>query len=168
MAQVIKSAVDQLKNAGLTAKVVINLTPDNLDIQKVKTLQAELKQQGILAEIHINVGTGLPDSGTDGQEDKPAVSDSFTVVVKETKLNCRNFRKTDGAGKPIMNIVEPRVQMLFGTRFSVSSTHKAGSKDAGDGKVFATGNEVHYFVTDCPDNPKAVGLYVRAEDVSPV
>lgn len=167
MTQEIKSAVDQLKKAGLIPKVVINLTPDNLDVQNVKTLQAELKKQGIQAEIHLNLGASSSSPGTGGQEEKPAVEDSFTVVVKDPRLNCRRIKSTDGAGKPIMDIPKTRIVLPGGTRLSVSSTHKIGSKDTGDGRVFATGNVIHYFITACPDNPDAVGLYVRAVDVNP-
>lgn len=157
---------NQLKNAGIPAKLVINLSPDGADIARVKQLQAELKNAGVTPEVHINVPLDMssqedstPATPVDEEQTRPA-------VIRVPKANCRLFTKKDQAGKPIMQIREPRVQLFQGSQFNVSATHKAGDKDPGDGTVVATGGINHYLVVDCPANRDAEGLYVREPDIT--
>jgi len=157
---------NQLKNAGITPKLIINLPADTVDVNLVTQLQAELKKAGITPEIHVNLNLDTGDQGDsppatpiDDQQTKPA-------VVSAPKTNCRAFTRMDKAGKPVMEIREPRVQLFQGDRFSVSATHKAGDKDTGDGTVIGTGGIKYYFVVDCPTNRDAQSLYVRDTEVT--
>jgi hypothetical protein len=161
------SLMENLKKAGIPAQVKIVVDAKTTDVQAIKALQTSLKNAGISAEVQIQVhpepvtepATGLENSSeATGQERR-------SVRVKEPRLNCFTFRKTDKAGKPIMEIREPRIQLLKGVEFSVSTTHKTGSNDAGDGLTLGTGNIGYYFVVDCPANPSAVGFYVRKVDI---
>ena len=157
---------NQLKNAGLAPKMIITLPPDPVDVKKVTQLQANLKSAGITTEVHIQLSVDsaklespVPAAGVDSQQ-------TFTVMVSPAKTNCFTFTKMDKAGKPIMEIREPRVQLLQGTRFNVSATHKASDKDSGDGSVTGTGGIKYFLVVDCPTNRNAEGLYVRQSDVT--
>lgn len=156
----------QLKKAGVTPSIHINLSPATLNIQTILDLQTELKKLGITPEIHIH----LPATAIGGvplTPQEPAAGQAgFTVVVSGPKLNCMTFTRRDSAGKPIMEIREPRVQLLQGARFSVSGVAKASDRDAGDGTIVGTGGVLYYLVTDCSANRSAEGLYVRQSDVA--
>ena len=167
----IQALLDQLKGAGLTPKVQISLSGEGLDVEQVKTLINDLQQAGIPGvpieihiDIHLGAGGGSDSTSTNVVDSGP----SFAVIVDTDKLNCLVFNSKDKAGKPIMEIHEPRVQLFRGTRFNVSATFKAGDKDTGDGTVIGTGGIGYYRVTDCPTKPEAVGLFVRASDVNRV
>ena len=56
--QNVKATVDQLKKQGIVPKVIINLPAENPDIPKAKTLQGELQKAGVVAEFHINLDLG--------------------------------------------------------------------------------------------------------------
>jgi len=151
---------------GFTPKLIINLSPDTADITRVKQLQAELKKAGITPEIHIDITLDSSD-----QDNLPSIipvdkQQIKSAMVSVPKANCRVFDKMDKAGKPIMQIREPRVQLFQGDRFSVSGTHKVGDKDPGDGTVIATGGIKFYLIVDCPPNRDAEGLYIRDSDVT--
>ena len=168
----IQALIDQLKGAGLTPKVQISLPGEGLDVEQVKTLLNELQQAGIPAgipvevhiDIHLGAGGGSDSTSTKVVDGGP----SFAVIVDTDKLNCLVFNSKDKAGKPIMEIREPRVQLFRGTSLNVSATFKAGDKDTGDGTVIGTGGIGYYRVTDCPTKPEAVGLFVRTSDVNRV
>lgn len=163
----VRLLVDKLKNAGIQPVVIISVDPNTQDIQAIKTLHTNLKNAGITAQVQINLTpTSAPVVETTAQEIPPPTGkDRLGMVVKETRLNCFTFRKLDKAGKPEMVFPEPRVLLQQGTKFFVSTTHKTGSKDTGNGIVFGTGNHEYYLVVECPPNPAAVGLYVRKVDV---
>jgi hypothetical protein len=159
--------INSLKMAGIQPQVTIVVDPNASDIQAIKTLQTNLKNAGILANVQINVSAGTATTTVIPTPDVPVPGghDLLALRVKEPRLNCFTFRKTDKAGKPEMFIREPRVQLQQGAVFFVSSTHKLSQNDKGDGIVFGTGNLEFYNVVDCPPNPAAVGLYVRKMDV---
>ena len=166
--QNIKATVDKLKVHGITPKVCINLPAENPDIPKAKALQAELQKAGISAEFHINLDLGAS-TGTDeagGTDETGTTGDSFEGMVTGLKLNCFSFKQKDGAGKPVMAIREPRVQILQGEHLKVSATAKVGPRDTGDGAIVATGGVIYHLVTECASNPNAVGMYVRQVDVT--
>ena len=165
--QNLKTAVEELKKQGITPRVCINLPADNPDVQQAKSLQAELKTLGIIAEFHINLDLAAAGEDAGGTPADPAAAqESFEVMVTGPKLNCQSFNKKDGAGKPVMAIREPRVQIMQGERFRVSATAKVSPKDAGDGNIIATGGIIYHLVTECKSNPNAVGMYVRQMDIT--
>jgi hypothetical protein len=162
----ITTLIDALKKAGIQPQVAIVVDAKTSDVQAIKTLQTALKNAGIVAQVQIQVhpesGTAEdPGSDTSGRTRE----ERRTVRVKEPRLNCFTFRKVDKVGKPIMEIREPRVQLMNGATFFVSTTQKVSPNDSGDGIIRGTGNSEYYFVVDCPPNPSAVGLYVRKVDV---
>jgi hypothetical protein len=163
----ITSLVDNFKKAGIQAQVTIVVDAKTTDVVAIKALQTSLKNAGITPEIHILVypePVTNPPAGT-GSASEIASDEQRAVHVKEARLNCFTFRKTDKAGKPIMEIREPRIQLLKGAEFFVSTTHKISPNDTGNGITLGTGNIEFYFVVDCPPNPAAVGLYVRKVDI---
>lgn len=165
----IRLLVDQLKKVGIQPIITINVDENTQDVQAIKTLHTNLKSAGITAQVQINLSaTSTPVVETTAQEVQPPASkDRMGMVVKESRLNCFTFRKLDKAGKPEMDFPQPRILLQQGTKFFVSTTHKAGSKDTGNGIVFGTGNHEYYLVVECPPNPAAVGLYVRKVDIEP-
>ncbi len=161
--------LNQLKTSGITPRVQITLPAQNPDAQQIIALNNELKSAGITPEVHINVHM------TPGGEIPPVVEETpaapekekgILVQIKVPKTNMFEFTRKDAAGKPIMEIHEPRIQLFSGTQVSVSATHKAGDKDTGDGVVLGTGGFRFYFVVDCPTNRSAEGLYLRQSDAS--
>jgi hypothetical protein len=161
-----KLLLEQLKSAGITPKISLTISVDSADVPGIKSLQSRLQEAGITPEIQINLDVGdvlapAPEPDADNADQK-----SFTVVVNTDKLNCMTFTKPDKAGKPIMEIREPRVQLFRGDRLRVSGVHKAGEKDPGDGTVIGTGGIEYYFVVDCPTKREAEGLYVKQSDVT--
>ena len=166
----LESLIDKLKKAGIQPQVAIGLDANTNDIQAIKTLQTNLKNAGISAAVQINlsVGSTLSPSLSPPDTSMPVGQDRLGVRVKESRLNCFTFRKTDKAGKPEMVIREPRIQLLQGVKFFVSTSHKLSQNDPGNGIIFGTGNIEFYNVVDCPSNPAAVGLYVRKIDVDTV
>jgi hypothetical protein len=164
----LKSLIDQLKAIGITPQVNIAIPAEQGDVEGIKALRTQLLQAGITPQIHINLG--LSEAITPGTQQPPEASKtskgaSFTVVVKDNKLNCFTFTQKDGGGKPIFEIREPRIQFFRGARISVSADHKAGDKDLGDGTIIGTGGIRFYFIVDSPSKPEAVGLYVRQSEV---
>ena len=166
--QDLTTVLDQLKTAGITPQVRIVLSPETIDIQQVNNLVVALKNIGITPEVHVNLQVSADDGGTTTPDLSQDKQKTFTVVVSDVKLNCMTFTKKDNAGKPIMEIHEPRIQLFKGARFQVSATHKASDKDPGDGTVIGTGGIKHYLVVDCPANRSAEGFYVRDGEVSRV
>jgi hypothetical protein len=162
----ITSLLDNLKKAGIQAQVTIVVDAKTTDVLAIKALQTSLKNAGITPEVHIQVYPEPVTNPAASTENASEDADEArrTLRVKETRLNCFTFRKMDKAGKPIMEIREPRIQLLQGAQFFVSTTHKISPNDAGDGIIRGTGNIEFYFVVDCPPNPAAVGLYVRKGD----
>jgi len=164
--QNLTTMIEKLKKAGITPRVQITLPPEMEDIQGVLDLQAELKRAGITPEVSIFLQPGggtIPVTDT-APQDRP----SLTVVVTDNKLNCMVFTRRDAAGKPIMEIREPRIQLFKGARCSVSASHKVSDKDAGDGTIIGTGGIKYYKVTDCPPNRDAEGFYIRQSEVKRV
>jgi hypothetical protein len=96
---------------------------------------------------------------------KPEVEQGSQVEVVGKKAVLRIFNSRDKAGKPIMEIREPRIRLDKGSRLIVSATHSESVKDKGDGIINATGNIQYYFISDHPSNGKAAGLYVKVADV---
>jgi len=90
------------------------------------------------------------------------------VEVSGLKALAHRFQTRDKAGKPIMQIREPRIRLERGARLTVSATRSESSKDKGDGIIHATGNIEFFFVLDQPSNGEAAGLYIKAEDVKTV
>ncbi len=161
--QDINAVLEQLKSTGVTPQVQIVLSPD---IQQINSLVEELKKIGITPQVHINLQVSANDAGTSTPDLTQDKLKTFTVIVSDMKLNCMTFTQKDNAGKPIMEIHEPRIQLFKGARFQVSATHKASEKDAGDGTVVGTGGIMYYLVVDCPANRSAEGLYVRQGEAS--
>ena len=170
----LKSLVQQLKAIGITPQVNIAIPVDQKDIEGIKALRTQLIQAGITPQVHINLGlSGAATSDTqpspeDSQVPEAPKGATFTVIVKDDKLNCFTFTKRDGAGKPIFIIREPRIQFFNGDRITVSADHNDSDKDPGDGTVIGTGGIRFYFIADCPSKPEAVGLYVRQVEVERV
>lgn len=164
----LKLLIEQLKAEGITPKVALTVSVGEADIQTIKSAQSRLQEAGITPDIQINVGVGdvmgfIPEPTEDILAEK-----SIPLVVNADKTNCVTFLRLDKAGKPIMEIREPRVQLFRGDRLSVSAVHKAGEKDPGDGTIIGTGGFRYYFIVDCPSRPEAEGLYLKQSDVSVV
>jgi hypothetical protein len=164
----LNAVLDQLKSAGITPQVQITLSPETQDIQQIKDLVEALKNIGITAEVHISLQVSAEEAGSSTPDLSQDKLKTFTVMVSDVKLNCMTFTRKDNAGKPIMEIHEPRIQLFKGARFQVSATHKASEKDPGDGTVIGTGGMKFYLVVDCPANRSAEGFYVRQSEVSRV
>lgn len=164
----LKSLVEQLKAEGITPKVNLTVSVENADIATIKSAQARLQEAGITPEIQINIGVGDVLAQTPGPTEDITAEKSIPVVVNTDKLNCMTFTRLDKAGKPIMEIREPRVQLFRGDRLGVSAGHKAGEKDPGDGTIIGTGGFRYYFIVDCPNKPEAEGLYLKQSDVTVV
>lgn len=162
----LKLLIEQLKAAGMTPTVNLTIAMDRSDIEGIKALRSSLQEAGITPEVQIQIGVSRPTSP--GSEPAPDIGDqaSFTVVVSDDKLNCMTFTKLDKAGKPIMEIREPRIHLFRGDRLSVSAEHKVSDKDPGDGTIIGTGGIPYYFIVDCPAKPEAKGFYVRQSEVS--
>ena len=163
----IRLLVDQLNKAGIQPIIAISVDPNTQDVQAIKTLHNNLKNAGITAQVQINLSTdSAPVGGTSSPDTLSAASqDRLGMMVKEARLNCFTFRKLDKSGKPEMTFVDPRIQLQQGAKFFVSSTHKVSNKDTGNGIVFGTGNLEYYLIVECPPNPAAVGSYVRKVDI---
>jgi len=160
--------IGKLKQAGITPRVQISVSPETQDIQTILDIQAELKGAGITPEVSITLTPGSPGTPPPAPGTPPGAEASFEVVVTDNKLNCMMFTQHDGAGKPIMQIHEPRIQLFKGARFKVSATHKESDKDAGDGTIIGTGGIKYYRVSDCPPNREAEGFFVRQSEVARV
>lgn len=164
--------VKQLKQAGFSPLVRLNVRLTSADLSSLGALKEQLAALGIMPEVHLYLNTGLGENAA--PEEEPDLPDQpeqpqepgFLVQVSVSKLNCMEFNRKDKAGKPIMELVEPRIQLFSGQRLTVSAVHKAGDKDQGDGTIFATGNEKFYFVLDCPAKPEAKGLYLRQAETT--
>jgi hypothetical protein len=164
----LKSLLEQLKAEGIIPKVNLTIPVEGVDITTIKSAQSRLQEAGITPEITINIGVDdVLDQTTEPTDDTTAEK-SIPVVVNTDKLNCVTFTKLDKAGKPIMEIREPRVQLFRGHRLSVSAVHKAGEKDPGDGTIVGTGGFKYYFIVDCPTKHEAEGLYLKQSDVTVV
>jgi hypothetical protein len=103
-----------------------------------------------------------------GPTHTPEPGASLLVEVAGKKALLHIFNTRDKAGKPIMEIREPRLRLEPGRRLNVSATRSESSKDKGDGIIRATGNIQFYYVIDQPSNGEAAGLYLKAGDVKPV
>lgn len=161
----LKSLIEQLKAAGIAPQVSLTIPVEGADVERVKALQSSLQEAGIPSEVQIQIGVG--DVITPGPGPSPVIEEkSFAVVVTADKLNCMTFSGLDKAGKPIMEIREPRIQLFRGDRLRVSAEHKVGDKDPGDGTVIGTGGIKFYFVLDCPNKREAEGLFIKESDVS--
>ena len=162
----LKILIEQLKAAGMTPTVNLTIPMDRTDVEGIKTLRSALQEAGITPGVQILIeASGAaspgPEPGPDNSDQK-----SFAAVVSDDKLNCMTFTKLDKAGKPIMEIREPRIHLFRGDRLRLSAEHKAGDKDPGDGTVIGTGGIKYYFIVDCPAKPEAKGFYVKQTDVS--
>jgi hypothetical protein len=60
----------------------------------------------------------------------------------------------DKAGKPVMEILEPRIKLLEGAQIKVEDQPTVG-----------TGNYQFYRITECAANPQAVGYYLKWENI---
>ena len=162
------SLLEQLKAEGIAPKVNLTVSVENADIATIKSAQARLQEAGIASEIHINISVSDVLAQTPEPTEDITAEKSIPVVVSADKLNCVTFKRLDKAGKPIMEIREPRVQLFRGDRLSVSTVHKAGEKDPGDGTIIGTGGFRYYFIVDCPTKREAEGLYLKQSDVTVV
>ena len=187
--------LEKLIAAGIKPAVEINIEGTLFDVEKLKSLKETLEKGGITPEVNLSIdmssnGNTSPRTKTpidtsqtnpktppDRQSPSPTNHESFQVRAKAMKTN-KNFiplyeilvnkkkdKKTDEAGKPIMVKTSPVIRIPNGETFSVSSTHKVGSKDKGDGKVIGTGDKPYYLITDYSANDKAIGKYVMKDDV---
>jgi hypothetical protein len=163
----LNAILEQLKSAGIAPQVQIVVSTGTPDVQQVSALVEALKTKGITPEVRIDLQVSTDDLGVPPSDPSQDKQKTFTVVVND-KLNCMEFTRKDAAGKPIMEIHEPRIQLFKGTRFQVSATHKASDRDAGDGTVIGTGGMKFYWIADCPANRAAEGFYVRQSEVSRV
>ena len=159
----LNALLEQLKSTGITPQIEIVLSPE---IQQVNSLVEALKKIGVTPVVHINFQANANDGGTSTPDLSQDKLKTFTVIVSDVKLNCMTFTQKDNAGKPIMELHEPRIQLFKGARFQVSATHKASDKDLGDGTVTGTGGIKYYLVVDCPAYRSAEGFYVRQGEVS--
>lgn len=188
----ITTQLEKLVAAGITPAVEINIEGTLFDVEKLKSLKETLEKGGITPEVNLSIdmssnGNTSPRTKTpidksqtnqktppDRQSPSPINHESFQVRAKAMKKN-KNFiplyviqkgkKWTDNKGKPIMVKYSPVIRIPNGETFSVSSTHKVGSKDKGDGKVIGTGDEHYYLITDYSANDKAIGKYVMKDDV---
>jgi hypothetical protein len=166
--QNLTALIGKLKQAGITPRVQISVAPDAQDIQPVLDLLAELKGAGITPEVSISVTPTGQVAPPPAPDLPPGEEASFEVAVTDNKLNCMEFTQRDAAGKPIMEIHEPRIQLFKGARFSVSATHKESDKDAGDGTIIGTGGVKYYQITDCPPKREAERFFIRQSEVARV
>jgi hypothetical protein len=166
MMEPLQSVLDQLKAAGLTPHVTVQINLDSADPAALQALKTSLDAAGVSMEVqvHLNLdGAGLAAPGAGQGVDKSGPT--YTVVVTDNKLNGMEFTKKDGGGKPIMEIHEPRIQILRGARLQVSANFKAGDKDTGDGVIIGTGGLKYLYVIDCPSNRQAEGFFIKQESV---
>src|SRR5512143_2705124 len=112
----LKLLIEQLKAAGITPKVSLTVPVDGADIPGIKSAQSILQAAGIIADIQVNIDAGDVLSPSPGPDINIIGEKSITVVVNADKTNCMTFKNTDKAGKPIMEIREPRVQLFRGDR----------------------------------------------------
>ena len=89
------------------------------------------------------------------------------VKVIKDKTVCQVYKKTNKSGIPIMTPHDDRdtATLLKDTQLSVSASARVTWKDLGDGVIIADGGKEHYLITNCPANPKVIGLFVKKEDV---
>ena len=161
----LKLLIEQLKAAGITPIINLTVTMDRADVEGIKALRSSLQAAGITPAVQIQIGVSGASSPGPAPAPDTSGEKSFTVVVSDDKANCMTFTKLDKAGKPIMEIREPRIHLFRGDRLSVSAEHKVSDKDAGDGTVIGTGGIAYYFIIDCQTKPEAKGLFVRQAEV---
>jgi hypothetical protein len=137
-------------------------------------------------------GTAAVDQPSEAQADTDPTHGTETgegliVEVSREKALLHIFNTRDKAGKPIMQIREPRIRLEPGRRLIVSATRTESQKDKGDGIIHATGNIEFYYVIEQPANgeasglgslgisvippqefPETPGLYIKAADVKKV
>lgn len=166
--QNITALIEKLRKSGITPTVQITVSPDLTEIQSVLDLQEELRKTGVTPEICISLSPEPAGGAAPPPDGQPETQAPIMVVVTDKKLNCMMFIRRDAAGKPIMEIREPRIQLFKGARFSVSASHKESNRDTGDGTIIGTGGIKYYLVTDCPPNRAAEGFYVRQSEVARV
>jgi hypothetical protein len=118
-------------------------------------------------DLPTNVDAGQPEGPLPASDHVPDSEPEASLVVEVSgkKALAHIFHARDKAGKPIMEIREPRARLERGSRLAVSATRSESSKDKGDGVIHATGNIPFYFVLDLPSNGEAAGLYIKAVDV---
>lgn len=170
--QDLAAVVNQLRKAGITPKVQVFIGRENVDIDAIKAVQTRLKAVGITPEFCINLqlspaadtptGAGTQPAGAPTAEEP-----SFTVVVTDVKTVAHAYSTSDKAGKPIMQIKEPRLVFNRGARFKVSASNNIDGLDTRDGTIKATGNIEFYKITECPSNRAAEGSYIKKDTVSP-
>jgi GH25 family lysozyme M1 (1,4-beta-N-acetylmuramidase) len=183
--------VEKLIAAGITPSVEINIEGTLIDLDKLKALKETLEKAGFTPEVNLSLDISskstlpLRPSITDSNQkkgiDSPPNQDfptsipheSFSVMASPTKKDKAHIplyivNGEDGKGKPIMGKPNPIMRITKGEKFSVSSTHKVGKKDKGNGKIIASGDVIYYFITDYPRNKDAVGKFVFKDDVKRV
>jgi hypothetical protein len=93
-----------------------------------------------------------------------AVPQRAVVTLRAIVRGWRIFA-LDNMERPKMEAVKPAIQFGRGVRIQVSTTHKEGRHDSGNGLIHA--NDGTYLkITQCEANPKAVGTFIKAEDVA--
>jgi GH25 family lysozyme M1 (1,4-beta-N-acetylmuramidase) len=185
----IGTQLEKLIAAGIKPFVEINIDGTLFDVEKLKSLKETLEQAGITPEVNLSIDIStkgnsqprtttpaettqiIPKTPPDLEVPLPAIQESFTV-----RASAMNKAKTfialytiqgppDNKGKPNMVKFQPVIRINNGETFSVSSTHKIGSLDKGDGKVIGPGGVPYYFITEYSANEKAIGKYVMKDDV---
>ena len=177
------SLLEEIKEAGITPTIQININMTDFDLKAFKNLQSKLEEEGITPEVHINIQVGSgrvvssgsdleqePDSGeTELPISEPEPESSFTVEVKAksgTKTAVQSIVDRKDNGVPVMEPYKPRIALSNGTRLRVSKTHKESDKDKGDGVIYG-GKKRYYKITDDVENGEAAGNFVKKEDVKP-
>lgn len=131
---------------------------------QVAELNAEIDQLGTqIAQMEVGEGQAAGETATPGASPTPTQTPTATAttsdvppgtmyVIAKEKLNLREISGYNGAGFPIMVIVEPRIQYDKGEWILVKT-----------GTIKADGGELYYEVVA----PRGAGYYVRTVDVTP-
>lgn len=92
----------------------------------------------------------------------PEASGSIPVRLKRD-VHLRGVLRGSRDGTAILESGD--VFLPGGTRFRVSTVHRAGAKDVGDGLIIASDGEPYYLIVDCPRRISAQGLFVPMNEV---
>ena len=83
----IRLLVDQLNKAGIQPIIAISVDPNTQDVQAIKTLHTNLKNAGITAQVQINLSAdSAPGEETSSPDTLSAASkDRLEMMVKELR-----------------------------------------------------------------------------------
>jgi hypothetical protein len=117
----------------------------------------------------------IPEETKPGTATAQALPQRPVVVVSaenQRDIRLYSFAQKDKQGSPKMQKVTPLVWLEVGTRLSVATAYTGGLTGPGNGVVKASGNpeffqeNLYLLITECADEPRAVGLYIHLNHVA--